>query len=159
MKYFAALTCLLLTSVAAPAVALPTNDCAARSEKVKPTERDDFLKSCLAQVGAPANVKEVKQKHKSALCEQNAKNKQLQGNDKASYQSNCMNKNEAAMAASAQPDNVITPSHKQASSEKPKGAPRKAEKKQVAKKQKEHKKGSKKGEQQSASNSGLFGNP
>ncbi len=149
MKYIAALTCLLLTTIATPAVALQGNDCAARGEKVKPEEREAFMKSCLAQAEAPANVKEVEQKHKSALCEQNAKNKKLQGNDKSNYQSNCMNKNEAVVAANTQPHNVIAaPSHKAAASDKPKTAPHKAA---ANKPQKEHKKSAKKHEKQSAS--------
>lgn len=146
MKYIAALTCLLLTTIATPAFALQGNDCAARGEKVKLEEREAFMKSCLAQAEAPANVKEVEQKHKSALCEQNAKNKKLQGNDKANYQSNCMNKNEAVVAANTQPHNVIVaaPSHKAAANDAPKSAPQ--HKAAAKKQQKEHKKSAKKQE-------------
>ncbi len=159
MKYIAALTCLLLTSIAPTAFAMQGNDCAARSNQVKPAEREAFMESCLAKAGAPANVQEEERKHKSALCEQNAKNKHLQGNDKSYYQSNCMTKNEAAVAAQTQPNNVIAPSHKSASADKSKNAPHKAaEKKQVAKKEKKNKKGSKKAEPQSASTTGLLGN-
>lgn len=154
MKHLATLTCLLLSFIAAPAFAIPSNDCAAKSEKVKPEEKDDFMKSCLAQAASPSNVKEAKQKHKGALCEQNAKNKKLQGSDKANYQANCMNKNEAAVVASAQPNNSIEPTHKSTSAESPKSAPhrsapkksvtKKEKKEKTAKKDKEHKKSAKK---------------
>ena len=155
MKYIAALTCLLLTSIVNPAFALGGNDCAARSEKVKVTERDEFMKSCLAQVGTPANVKEAKQKHKTARCEQNAKNMKLQGNDKGNYQADCINKNEAVVAANAQPKNTIDLGLKSASADKPKSDGKKsashraAVKKPATKKQNGHKKGAKKNEKQS----------
>lgn len=147
MKYIASLICLLLISTAIPAFALQGSDCSARSAKLKPAERDDFMKSCLAQAEAPANVQEEERKHKSALCEQNSKNKKLQGNEKTNYQTNCMNKNEAAAVASAQPKSSIAQSNKSASSSTHKSAQHKAV---VAKKQKEHKKNTKKGAKQAA---------
>lgn len=130
MKYIASLICLLLISIATPALALQGSDCSTKSAKLNPAERDNFMKSCLAQAEAPANVKEEERKHKIAVCEQNAKNKKLQGNDKANYHDNCMNKNEAAAVASSQPKNTSAPSHKSASSNAPKSAPHKAAKKQ-----------------------------
>jgi hypothetical protein len=151
MKYIAVLTCLLLSSIAHPAFAVPGNDCAARSEKVKVTERDEFMKSCLAQVSAPANVKEAKQKHKSARCEQNAKNMHLQGADKGNYQADCVNKNEAVVAANTLPKNTVDLSSHTTSADKPKGksaSHKDAAKKPAAKKQKEHKKNAKKNEKQ-----------
>lgn len=141
MKYIATLSCLLLSFITTPAfAAIQGNDCAARGEKVKPAEHEAFMKSCLAQAANPSNVKEVEAKQKSALCEQNAKNKKLQGGDKSNYQSNCMNKNEAAVVASAQPSNDTAPAQKTASSSKPKKEAHKA----VAKENKEHKKAAKK---------------
>lgn len=136
-----ALTCMLLTSIAMPAFALQGSECSSKAAKLKPAERDDFMKSCLAQAEAPANVQEEERKHKNALCEQNAKNKKLQGNDKAAYQTNCMNKNEAAAAATAQPNNAIASNSKPAASTAPKkSAPHKeAPKKKASKKQKAHK--------------------
>jgi hypothetical protein len=150
MKYIASLICLLLISIATPALALQGSECSAKSAKLKPAERDSFMKSCLAQAEDPANVREEERKHKIAVCEQNAKNKKLQGNDKANYHENCMNKNEAATVASAQPKSTSTPSHKSASSNTPKSAPHKA-----AKKQKSGKKNVKKSTQPSAENKGL----
>jgi hypothetical protein len=155
MKHIATLTCLLLTIIATPVFAVPGNDCASRSEKIKPADREDFMKSCLAQVGTPANVKEAKQKHKSALCEQNAKNKKLQGSDKGNYQADCVNKNEAVVAANSLPSSNTDTGKKSASAGKPKSEPRKAAvKKPAAKKQNEHKKSGKKKEQKSAPASG-----
>ncbi len=150
MKHFAVLTCLLLTVVANHALAASGNDCASRSEKVKPSEREAFMKSCLAQVGSPANVKEAKQRHKSARCEQNAKNMKLQGSEKGDYQAECINKNEAVVAANSLPNTA--PSHESAPAAQPSGkaaVPHKAAaKKPAAKKQKEHKKSVKKNEVQ-----------
>ncbi len=145
MKYIASLTCLLLISIATPAFALQGSDCSAKSAKLNPAEREKFMKSCLAQAESPANVQEEERKHKSALCEQNARNKKLQGNDKANYHANCMNKNEAAAIASAQPKSTVAQSHKSASSDTHKSAPHK-----TAKKQKERSKIAKKSTKQSA---------
>ncbi len=150
MKYIAALTCLLLTSIANPAFAAPGNDCAARSEKVNVTERDAFMKSCLAEAGSPANVKEAKHKHKTARCEQNAKNMKLQGSEKGEYQSDCVNKNEAQIAANTPPQNAIggakVASADQAAGAK-KGSSHKAATRKSAKKEhKAHKKSAKKEE-------------
>ncbi len=147
MKYIAALTCLLLTTIAPTASALQGNDCAAKADQVKSTEREAFMESCLSKVEAPANVQEEERKHKTALCEQNAKNKHLQGNDKANYQTNCMTKNEAAVAAKATPQNVVSASNQTAATNSSaKSAPQKA----AAVKQKEHKKGGKKKEKHAA---------
>lgn len=149
MKYIAALTGLLLISIAPAAVAVSGNDCAARSEKVAVTEKDEFLKTCLAEASAPAKIKEAKHKHKKARCEQNAKNMKLQGKDKGEYQEECLNKNQAAEVKSniAVADANATPSAANATSpaanEKSSSA-KPAERKHAAKKQKEHKKNSKK---------------
>lgn len=141
MKPIAALTCMLLISIATPAFALQGSDCSARSAQLKPAEREGFMKSCLDKADDPANVQEEERKQKNARCEQNAKNKKLQGNDKATYLSSCMNKNEAAVAATAQPKNVIASGSKSAASSSPKAAPHKEAKKQKsAKKQKGRKK-------------------
>ena len=152
MKYIAALICLLLSSIATSALAIQGNDCATRSEKVKPAERDAFMKTCMAQVSSPSNVKEIEQKNKSTLCEQNAKNKKLQGSDKSNYHTNCMNKNEAVVAANNPPKTISLGGDKSASNDKPKSAPHKAAEKSTphkatAKKPKQHKKSSKKVEQ------------
>ena len=108
MKHIAALTCLLLS---ANAYALQGNDCASRSEKIIPAERGAFMKSCLAQAESPANVREETRRRKDAQCEQNAKNKKLQGGEKAAYVASCMNKNEAATAANTKPKKVIPSKH------------------------------------------------
>ncbi len=148
MKYIAALTCLFLTAVANSAFALPDNDCVARSEKVQVTEREAFMKSCLAQAGTPAKVKEAKQQHKSARCEQNAKNMKLQGSEKGSYKEDCINKNEAVVAANTTPKNAIgdtqVASADQAASAKKGSSHKAAARKSAAKEHKAHKKSAKK---------------
>lgn len=82
-----------------PALAVDARSCAAKSEQLKLSEREAYLKSCLAQVSSPANVKEAELQHKRSVCEQNAKNLKLQGNDKGKYVATCINKNEAETAA------------------------------------------------------------
>jgi hypothetical protein len=146
MKYIAALTGLLLISIAPAALAGPGNDCAARSEKVAVTEKDDFLKTCLAEASAPAKIKEAKHKHKKARCEQNAKNMKLQGKDKGEYQEDCLNKNQAAEVKSniAVADANATPTPPAANDSQKSSSPKPAEHNHAAKKQKEHKKNSKK---------------
>jgi hypothetical protein len=134
MKIIASLTCMLLVSIATPALALQGGDCAARSQTLKPSERDAFMKSCLAKAGDPANVQEEERKQKSARCEQNARNKKLQGNEKVQYHTNCMNKNEAAAVANAQIKKTPEPKHR-ASRITSKSEPHK-----IAKKNKVHKK-------------------
>ncbi len=158
MKYIAALTCLFLTAVANPAFALPDNDCVARSEKVQVTEREAFMKSCLAQAGTPAKVKEAKQQHKSARCEQNAKNMKLQGSEKGSYKEDCINKNEAVVAANTPPKNAIALADTSAagakSSGKSDGSHKAEAKKPGAKKQ--HKKSAKKSDKHAAPAAGAI---
>lgn len=59
------------------------------------------LTARLAKDSSPENVKAVALHHKKLNCEQNAKNKKLQGNQKESYMTICMNKNEALLAFSS----------------------------------------------------------
>ena len=49
----------------------------------------------LAAASSPANVKAVALQQKKSYCIQNAKNKALQGSEKESYLTACMNHNEA----------------------------------------------------------------
>ena len=49
----------------------------------------------LAEASSPANVKAVALQQKKSYCNQNAKNKALQGSEKESYLTACMNSNEA----------------------------------------------------------------
>lgn len=81
--------------------AMDSRSCSDQSAQLAPSERKAFLQSCLAQVSSPANVKEIELQRKKAVCEQNAKNYKLQGNDKANYVVTCINKNEAAAAVEA----------------------------------------------------------
>ncbi len=97
------LTCFLMLFVSTPVLALDGKACTSKAAQLKPAERDEFMKNCLAQLSSPANTKEMEQQHKQAQCEQNAKNQHVQGNEKAAYVSACMNKNEAVAAAKAEP--------------------------------------------------------
>jgi len=144
MKFIASLICLLFISTSS--FALQGSDCSAKSEKLPVSERKDFVKSCLAQAEAPANIQEEERKHKSATCEQNAKNKKLQGQDKATYISNCMNKNEAAALANAQPKHEVNAKSSSAATDnaKKKAPAKTTASKAPAKKHKAHKKEAKK---------------
>lgn len=99
MKSSVMFVCFLQIFFAVPALAMEASSCAARSAHLRLSERNAYMKSCLAQVSSPANVKEAELRRKRALCEQNAKNFKLQGNDRANYIATCMNRNEAEAAA------------------------------------------------------------
>lgn len=73
--------------------------CENKARQVSPEKRDAYITTCLAQVSAPSNVKEVTQQNKRRTCEQNAKNLKLNPNNKSGYFEQCMNKNEAAAKA------------------------------------------------------------
>jgi hypothetical protein len=149
MKYIAPLICLSLIAIATPALALQGNECLESSKRLNPAERESFMKTCLAKAQDPANVQKEERKQKSAQCEQNARNKKLQGNEKAKYHDSCMNKNDASAVAKSQSQASVAPSHKQVSSDKPKGASHKSVSnkhssgKPARKKQKLHKKNEK----------------
>lgn len=97
----------LIMFFAMPALALEASSCAAKGAHLKLSQRSAFMKSCLAQVSSPANVKEAELRHKRALCEQNAKNYKLQGNNRANYTATCINKNEAEAAAKANHNQIL----------------------------------------------------
>lgn len=104
MKVNTLLACFTLSLVAVPALAAAAaNNCTSQSTKLKSSERSAFMKSCLAQLNSPSSVKEKEQQNKKALCEQNAKNRNLQGNEKSNYLATCMNVNEAQAVASKAP--------------------------------------------------------
>lgn len=89
-----------LPFIATPALgAIDANQCYANSTKMKRTERSAYLASCMAKVSSDANIDEVRRKNKSAACEQNAKNRHLQGNARSAYVSKCMTADEAAAAS------------------------------------------------------------
>ena len=103
MKLSALLVCAVLPLLlASPAwAAVDPNTCAEKSKQVKRSERDAFIKSCMAQVNSAA--KDANQQNKKALCEQNARNHKLEGSAKSNYISECLNRNEAAAAVAASP--------------------------------------------------------
>jgi len=125
MKHVASIVCMLLISVSMPVLAMQGSECAAQGAKLSPADRPAFMKSCLAQAQEPSNVKEEERKQKSAQCEQNAKNKKLQGSDKAKYHDECMNRNDAIAMANAQPARAAAP-HPESAAPGSKSAARKA---------------------------------
>ncbi len=99
MKLGVVFACSTLFVVAPAMAAMDGNSCVAKSKQYKASEREAFMKKCLADISSPANVKEVERERKRSVCEQNAKNLKEQGTDKNQYVNECMNKNEAAAAA------------------------------------------------------------
>lgn len=92
--------CLSFIATPAPALAaLEANQCYEESMKLKSAERDAYIKSCMTKVSSSANTNEIKQQNKAAACEQNAKNRHLQGSAKTAYVSKCMTADEAAAAS------------------------------------------------------------
>ncbi len=91
MKYVAALTCLLLATIAAPTFAHEmTNDCAEKAAKIADTaQRAAAEKACLAEVSAPKNVEKAEQHDKEEHCNTNAKNMKLEGKKKQEYLDHC----------------------------------------------------------------------
>jgi hypothetical protein len=90
----------LATGIASPwAVAKEAANCDTKAGQTKSAG----MQSCIAQMNDPARVREKQQQEKLAGCEQNAKNRNLQGNEKSSFISSCMNENQAAVAAKSSP--------------------------------------------------------
>ncbi len=100
MKLFQLLVQCLLMAFSTQAFSAQTGrDCEVKGQQIAPEKRDAFLKSCLAQTSAPANVQEITQKNKRSTCEQNSKNLKLNPGNKPGYIEECMHKNEAAAVA------------------------------------------------------------
>lgn len=93
------MTTLLSLSVLTPALALAAGNCEPKSAQLSTVQRTAYIKQCLAESSKPANVARVAQQHKQMSCEQNAKNKALQGAAKNSYVAKCVNQNDARDAA------------------------------------------------------------
>ena len=93
------MTALLSLSVLTPALALAAGNCEPKNAQLNTVQRTAYVKQCLAESSKPANVARVAQQQKQASCDQNAKNKALQGAAKDSYVAKCMNQNDARDAA------------------------------------------------------------
>lgn len=93
MKFIAALTCLLLATIAVPAFAHghPKDElCSEKAEKIADqTERTKFLKSCMAKESSPEEVAKHEQHDKEEHCDTNAKGMKLEGKEKADYLQHC----------------------------------------------------------------------
>jgi len=107
MTYGAIFSTALFLLSASSHAALQGSDCAARSEKIAAAKRVSFMKDCLENVRKPENVKEIERKQKNTLCEQNAKGMKLKGSEKVRYETNCVNRNEAAVEAKNKHEFVI----------------------------------------------------
>jgi hypothetical protein len=94
-------TCFLIMFITTSAMALDENSCVSQSAQLKPSERDAFIKSCLKQLSSPSNVEKAEQQRLKALCEQNAKNYHLEGDEQTNYVTSCMSHNEAEVVQSA----------------------------------------------------------
>lgn len=92
--YKIALACFTALFLGSTALAKDASNCGPSSSQVKPSELHD----CLARMNDPARVQEKQQQEKRDRCEQNAKNRKLDGAAKASFISSCMNDNAAAAA-------------------------------------------------------------
>lgn len=95
-----AIAATLLTLISVHSFAAQTGQsCETKARQIAADKREDFLTSCLAQISAPANVREVTQQNKRRSCEQNVKNQKLNPGKKLEYFDQCMHENEAATRA------------------------------------------------------------
>lgn len=76
-------------------VVLNASQCESKGAALPLAEQSAFMKSCLAEASSPENVRAVALQQKKAYCDKNVKNKALQGSEKESYLTTCMNHNEA----------------------------------------------------------------
>lgn len=101
--YKIALACLVALFVSTPAMA--KGNCAPSSSQANPAQ----VQNCLDRMNNPSQVREHQQQEKRDHCEQNAKNRKLQGNARSSFMSSCMNANEAVQKhATVAKDHVDT---------------------------------------------------
>lgn len=99
MKPTTLLTSLLTFAVLTPVLAFGATNCESKDAQMSTAQRTAFTKQCLADISSPANVAYLAQQQKQMSCEQNAKNKSLQGTAKANYLAKCVNQNDAKEAA------------------------------------------------------------
>ncbi len=103
MKICFSLFGLLILSLSSTGFAQQGGICENGTESLSAQKSALFMEACLAKVAAPANVEQEQLKHRSALCAQNAKNKELHGDAIGSYTQICMKKNDAADAFAKAP--------------------------------------------------------
>lgn len=84
-----------IASVSAPAVAEPKNSSMTTAQSVADA------KQRLAEASSPDKVQQIALQQKKMSCEQNAKNKVLQGAEKSKYIAKCVYQNNAREAAEA----------------------------------------------------------
>ncbi len=96
MKQYSSFLGLLLLALSSPSFAQQGASCETGTERMTAIAGALAMEACLEKVATPANVEEEQLRHKTALCAQNAKNKELHGNAIGSYEQVCMKKNDAA---------------------------------------------------------------
>lgn len=90
---------ILALVILTPAMAMAAPNCEPANDNLTIAQRTAYVKQCLAESSAPANVQRLALQQKTLSCEQNAKNKALQGNEKTDYVARCINQNDAKEAA------------------------------------------------------------
>jgi hypothetical protein len=101
MNFKALFTSFLTLSILTPLVAMGAVNCVPKNAQLSTVQRTAYIRQCLADAGSPANVKRVAEQQKKMSCEQNAKNKALQGTARADYVARCLFQNDARDAAEA----------------------------------------------------------
>ena len=101
MKHTTLITSFFALAILAPVAALAAGNCEPKNAQLTTVQRTAFIKQCLAESASPANVKRVTEQQKKMSCEQNAKNKALQGTARADYITRCLYQNDAKDAAKA----------------------------------------------------------
>lgn len=101
MKTKILLTSLLTLSVLTPVVAMGAVNYEAKKSSMTTAQSIAYAKQRLAESSAPAKVQQVALQQKKMSCEQNAKNKVLQGAAKSKYIAKCVYQNDAREAAEA----------------------------------------------------------
>lgn len=99
MKFNKLFNSLLALSILAPAMAMAATNCEPANGKLTTVQRTAYVKQCLAEASAPANVQRLAQQQKAVSCEQNSRNLSLQGPAKSSYIAKCVNQDQAREAA------------------------------------------------------------
>lgn len=86
------------SQVVANVVSPESSHCESQGKNLPSSDRNALLLACLAKASSPENVNAIAMQQKVLNCNQNAKNKRLQGSKKEGYLTTCLYKNEAILA-------------------------------------------------------------
>lgn len=92
--YKIALACLTVMLISTPAMARGSKSSSSSCARTNATPAE--VQNCLARMNSPTSVRARHEQEKRDHCEQNAKNRGLQGGARSHYISTCMNENPAA---------------------------------------------------------------